>query len=447
MKRIYEVLLISAGFLIICFVYRGQHRATINPGWDASYYYSITEQIQKGTTPVAGELPFIKRIATPYLIARMSNMTGMSLLDSALGINLLGTFVTTLLLLCWLGIFFKESWIRILLCFLFMMAWHVPLRFSFYNPMTTDAWGAAWMMAGLLILQLVRKFYANRRTRAWIAYLLVYSLIIGVAALFRESNAILSVLPFFVVYPLGELNIVSATPPLTRGINILSKTVRTFFNWKTALLLIPVLFVLGAAMFIKKFIVVTDPENYSYIWTAISWLYLKTLPEFVLGILIAYGPLILLVPFFYGKYKSLLRERQELWVLLIVSLLLGLIGGSDTERILFMTGFPVVLILIGISIRQVFYSTQRWWFYLLLVLQSISFRFFWSLPDYPGVNPHAPIPFFGIAGSHFKYLNLYSRFSNYYLNCILLLQFLLLFLATWYVLRNKTVLRKNRSLL
>ncbi len=440
MKRIYEVLLISAGFLIICFVYRGQHRATINPGWDASYYYSITEQIQKGTTPVAGELPFIKRIATPYLIARMSDMTGMSLLDSALGINLLGTFVTTLLLLCWLGIFFKESWTRVLLCFIFMMAWHVPLRFSFYNPMTTDAWGAAWMMAGLLILQLVRKFYANRRTRAWIAYLLVYSLVIGVAALFRESNAILCVLPC-------ELNIVSATPPLTRGINILRKTVRTFFNWKTALLLIPVLFVLGAAMFIKRFIVVTDPENYSYIWTAISWLYLKTLPEFVLGILIACGPLILLVPFFYGKYKSLLRERQELWVLLIVSLLLGLIGGSDTERILFMTGFPVVLILIGISIRQVFYSTQRWWFYLLLVLQSISFRFFWSLPDYPGVNPHAPIPFFGIAGSHFKYLNLYSRFSNYYLNCILLLQFLLLFLATWYVLRNKTVLRKDKSLL
>ena len=118
MKRIYEVLLISAGFLIICLVYSGQRRATINPGWDASYYYNITEQIQKGTTPVAGELPFIKRIATPYLIARMSNMTGMNLLDSALAINLLGTFISTLLLLFWLRIFFEESWIRVLLCFL-----------------------------------------------------------------------------------------------------------------------------------------------------------------------------------------------------------------------------------------------------------------------------------------------------------------------------------------
>ena len=251
-----------------------------------------------------------------------------------------------------------------------MMAWHVPLRFSFYNPMTPMlTQGAAWMMAGLLILQLVQSC-ANRRKQAWIGYILVYSLVVGVALLYSgESNAILCVLPFFVVYPLGELNIVSATPPIARGLNILRKTVRTFLAGKRPCCLFG-LFVLGATMILKKFIVVTAPESYSYIWTAISWLYLKTLPEFVLGILIAYGPLILLVPFFYGKYKSLLRERQELWVLLIVSLLLGLIGGSDTERILFMTGFPVVLILIGISIWQIFYSTQRWWFYLLLVLQS-----------------------------------------------------------------------------
>jgi len=192
-----------------------------------------------------------------------------------------------------------------------------------------------------------------------------------------------------------------------------------------------------------KYVVVNNPGEYSYFFTSLFWTFTKSLPEYLVGIFIAYGPLILLIPFFYKKYSHILQERQELIFLLTLSLVLGLSGGSDTERILFMSGFPVVFLLTGISILNIFYSSQRWWLFVLLSLQTIAYRFFWTLPDFTTKKLHSPVPFFSLMGNQFSYLNLYSRFGDYKVNAILLLEYVLLFIATWFVLNKKISLKKG----
>jgi hypothetical protein len=206
-------------------------------------------------------------------------------------------------------------------------------------------------------------------------------------------------------------------------------------------LLIPFLFVTASGLYIKKHIAVGDRNLYSYTENILTCIYTKTVPEYLLGILTAFGPLILLVPLYWNRFKNILWEKQELLVLLVISLLFGYIGGTDTERILCMSGFPVILLILGISIEGLFYSAQRWWLYLLFVLQTISMRFFWNLPDYSVQSGHTPLPFFGIMSSHVKYLYLYSHWSNYLLNTILLVEYFILFIATWYIIHYKVDLK------
>ena len=345
MKKIYEIVVISIIFFIICFVYKGQHRISLNEGkgWDGIYYYSITEQIRTGENPVIGELPFIRRLGTPYLIARFSIITGMNILDSALYVNLAGVLITVLLLLTWLRKFLVEFWIRALLCLLFMMAWYAPLRFSFYIPLTSDSWGAVWFMGSLLFLQGMRESFSTNRSGSFVVYTIAFSVVIAIGNLFRESNAILSILPFLILNPFGQVHITADSMTITHGMRYLKKIWKRYFVWQTLLLFLPLLGILLSTGFIKKHISVSDQNLYSYLDNIFACFYTKTLPEYILGILIAFGPLILLVPLFYNLYKSLLWEKQELLVLLIISLLFGYIGGTDTERILVMSGFPVFL--------------------------------------------------------------------------------------------------------
>jgi hypothetical protein len=447
MKKFYEISIISIIFIVICFIYRGQQRITLNggKGWDGVNYYNMAEQIQKGSNTFVADLPHIKRLGTPFLIAHFSNITGINILDSALYINLAGAYITVLLLLIWLGIFIKEFWITGLLCFLFMMAWYAPVRYSFYVPLTTDSWGSVWFMAGLLLLYAIRKAYGKNNSRAFITYVFSYAFIISIGTLFRETNTVLCILPFFILNPVKILNGFPKTMTLSRGLHFFRQSGKQFYVWQTFFLFVPVIFIALTTLLVKKFIVEIDLNEYSYLKNTIFWLFTKSPLEYFLGILIAFGPLILLLPFYYKQFRMVLWENQELFLLLIISIIFGFIGGTDTERILFMSGFPVIFLILGISLRSLFNSSQKWWLYVLLILQSIAFRFFWMLPDYNVLSGHTPVPFFGFMSNHVKYLYLYSHFSNYKITAILLSEYFVLFLATGYVIGNKIVLKRRHE--
>jgi hypothetical protein len=445
MKRVYEIVFITALFFAICFIYKGQQRITLNngQGWDGAYYFKITEQIQQGTNPIVGELPFIKRIGTHFLVGTYSRITGIDILDSALFINLIGTFITVLLLMFWLRLYIDVFWIRGSLLLLFMMAWFVPLRFLFFYPLSTDAWGSAWFVGGLLLLHFIRESYNDNKNIFW--YVLAFSVIVSVGSLFRESNSVLAIALFFIVNPLKYLNISSKTITLSHGVKTLKQIWNLYFVKQSLIFFLPLLFIGLINIIVSNFIAINQ-SDYSYFKTVFSWFYTKSLPEYLLGICIAYGPLLLLVPFFHKQFVSLFFEKQELLFLLIIGLIFGFIGGSDTERITFMSSFPIIFVLIGLSVKSIFYSNQRWWLYALFLLQTIAYRFFWTIPDFPSEIRHIPIPFLSLMSNHFQNLLLYSHHGHFLLNTILLIEYLLLFLVTFYVLHNKVVMKSFKIL-
>ncbi|HEY4966312.1 MAG TPA: hypothetical protein VII28_07925, partial [Puia sp.] len=430
-------------FFIICFVYKSQPRITLNggKGWDGLTYYSMTEQIHAGSTQISGVMPHVRRLGTPLLIAWFSQITGINIIESALYVNLTGALITVLLLFLWLRNFFVKFWITALLCFLFMMAWYAPVRYSFYVPLTTDPWGAVWLVWALILMRSMRNCRNQKREWAFIVYLIIYSLVISIGNLFRESNAVLCILPLFIVFPIGKLKIDKNNLKVNQGFLFIRRISNRYFVWKYLYVLIPFLCIAVSNLYIKKHVAVSDRNLYSYTENILTCIYTKTVPEYILGILTAFGPLILLVPLYFHRFKSILLEKQELLVLLIISLLFGYIGGTDTERILCMSGFPVILLILGSSIEGLYYSSQRWWIYVLFILQTLSMRFYWNLPDYSIQSGHTPVPFFGLLSDHVKYLYLYSHWSNYLLSTILLTEYLILFMATWYIVHNKIVLK------
>lgn len=427
-----ETVIITALFIAVCFIYCGQQRISFNKGqgWDGASYYKIIEQIQQGKNLVAGELPYIKRIGTHFLIGTCSRITGKDLLTAALLINLLGTFITVLLLSRWLRLYIDSFPIRGLLIILFMTAWFAPLRFSFFYPMTTDTWGAAWFIGSLLLLHRIRKSYNHQLQNRWL--LPAFSLVVAAGYLFRESNLILILTPLFLINPLKHLNLLSPFNSIRQL--IYSYRGKASFMW-----LLPAI-LLGCTHLLASRYTTIIPSGYSYIKTVAHWLYYKSTVEYTLGLCIAYGPLLLLLPFFYRQFKHILIEQQELLFLLFVALILGWTGGSDTERITYMSSFPIVLVLMGISIKCIFNSAHRWWLIVLLALQTIAYRLYWHLPDYPNTTTNRPLPFFTFIGADFQNLFLYSRHGDYLLSSFLLIEYLILFMLTFYVLHNKVKL-------
>ncbi|HEY5499460.1 MAG TPA: hypothetical protein VIK20_03635 [Bacteroidales bacterium] len=447
MKRIYEVVALTILFLLICFIYKGQQRLSYNGGlgWDGVYYYPIAEQLYQGTDPVSGQAPFIQRPGTPLLIAAYARISGSDILDSAVVVNLAGMYLTTLLLFLWLGAFINKFWLKGLLSFLFMMAWYLPLRVTFQDPMATDAWGAAWFMAGLLFLPPIRKMFERKKDVALFGYVLAFSLVVGIGVLFRESNAVLFLALFFIVNPLKEFKGVSLKNFTFSALGKSLKSLwKLYFVRQTLLLFIPLIFIVLAKELLSNHILI-EKSDYSYIKTLFKWFYTKSLPEYLLGIFNACGPLVVLLPFFTKEIRGILREKQELLFLLMMAFVFGWVGGSDTERIFFMSAFPVLLIWMGYSIKRILESSKRWWFYILCVLQTISFRFFWNLPDHPSNDWQTPFPFFGFFGDRFQYLFLYAHHGQYILNSILFAEYVALFLVTWYLLSGKSDVELENS--
>lgn len=448
MKPIYEVILVTILFFSVCFIYKGQQPISLEngKGWDGVAYYKITEQIHEGTLPIEGPAPFIKRFGNFILVSYYSEITGLDLMESALHVNLFGMFITVILLLFWFRIFIKSYWVRALLLLLFMTAWFAPLRISFYLPMSSDTWGALWFLVGLLLLNYIRKLHDNEKSIFW--SVVIFSMIVAVGILFRESNAVLALAIFFILNPFEFFSPSSKTLTRSYLLNYMKKLWGFYFNKKFIVLFMPIVAVVIVNLAVSTFVIKIDESgSYNgYFWAIMTWLYTKSLPEFALGVFNAYGPIFLLTPFFYGLFKSFFIKRQELFFLLVISFFFGYIGGADTERILFMSGFPIVLVLIGFSIESVFKSEQRWWLYVLLLFQTIAYRFYWFLPDYPNLTDNKPLPLFSLIGEDFQYLYLYAQHGHVYLNAILFIEYIILFLATIYVLSYKITLKRSKYL-
>jgi len=435
MKLAYEIIIVSLIFFLICLLYKNQQRISHNngKGWDGVSYYKMAEQYRDGATTVTADMPFVKRIGTPFLIGNYSRITGTSLLESALIVNLAGVFVLVILLVFWLRRFINVFWIRLLLCLLFLIAWHAPLRYSFLIPLTTDAWAAVWLVTGLLLLNRLHK-YQSENNKVLLPGIIALSIVTSIGILFRESNIALALAAPFILNPLKNWDFNQNIFKVSGWLNFIKKTVLMYWKRNSLLLFLPLLFAFLITIGINKLVV--PASGWSVLKTTIDWFYEKSLPQFLLGIFIAYGPVLVLVPYYFKSYKTIFFDRQDLSVLFLIFLLFGLIGGTDTERILYMSSFPIIFIMIGISIKQLYASPQRLWLVVLLILQTLAYRFYWLTPDYLTERKGIPIPFFTLLGNKFEYLYLFSEFGHHILNTLLLIEYIVLFIMTGFIVNN-----------
>ncbi len=427
-------------FISICYIYKGQERISHNDGkgWDGSYYYAATEQIQQGKYSITGQLPFVNRYANHFIIGKYAKITNTNILDSALIVNLTGAFLTVLLLTSWLRLFLLRGWIRILLMSMFMLTWHASIRELFHQPMGSDAWGTTSLVAALLLLNSIRNAYLQGKSI--LLSVILFSIVVSIGTLFRESIAAFAVAIFFICNPLSVIKIQIGGKFLS---NVVHPLWNLYYKKITLLFFIPFFSILLTKFFISLLVTSTSEFPYSYIKTLVKLFYTKTPSEFLTGVFIAFGPLLVIVPFYYKYFRNIFMANQELILLLMASVFAGYFGGGDTERILYFSGFPIVFVAMGVSIEKLYYTANRWWLFVIIGLQTFAARVYWYLPDFPNNFDNIPIPFFGLLGNKFPYLFLYSHYGNIYVHTLLLTEYILLFAITYYILRNNTIRLKH----
>ncbi len=428
-------------FISICYTYSGQQRISHNDGqgWDGRHYYVATKQIQQGQYSITAQQPFANRYANHFIIGKYAKLTNTNILDSALIVNLIGAFLTVLLLTRWLRLFLIKGWTRILIMIMFMLTWHVSVRELFHQPMASDAWGSTAFMAALLLLDSIRN--AHFQGTPILSRVILFSIIVSIGTLFRESMAAFAVAIFFICNPISVIKI-------QKGGSLFSCIIlplRDLYKKKSTLLFfIPFLSILITKFFISFLVIPTSDNSYSYIKTLVKLFYTKTPSEFLTGVFIAFGPLLVIVPFYYKYFRNIFMANQELILLLMASIFAGYFGGGDTERILYFSSFPMVFVAMGVSIEKLYSTANRWWLFVIIGLQTFAARVYWYLPDFPNNFDNIPIPFFGLLGNKFPYLYLYSHYGNIYVHTLLLMEYILLFAITFYIL-NKNRFKHNIS--
>lgn len=345
-------------------------------GWDGVAYFQLAQQISQGERP-ATLGPFAFRLGTPALVGWL--FPHQLLLGFKL-VNLAGCLLATLLLPLWLRRFVHAPWLRLALIVAFLTPWHAPLRFTAHYAAYTDPWLFVFLLAILLT-----------RGAPQLALCLV-------GALFRESVATVAL----------------ALTLASRG-----------RAW-------PTLLASGLGIGLTH-LFATQTDSYSFARTVGQWAYNKPLPVYVHGLFIAFGPALVLPLFFWRTAWAWLREHEALAWLLAGFLVLGWVGGSDTERIVYWA-LPVVYPLIGVILEK--HALPRGFLVALVALQLLAHRIFWLLPDFP-TEGRSPLPLFTPLSSHCQYPDLWSYQAERRIQAVALAQYLFVTTLLWLWLRSR----------
>ena len=297
-------------------------------GWDGVSYFQMAQSIVSHERPSAIG-PFAFRLGTPALVAWL--FPGNLLLGFKL-INLAACLLSTALLTLWLRRFIETPWLRLALIAAYLTQWHAPLRFTAHYAAYTDPWLFVFVLGALLLkrqLPLVGLCF--------------------VGALFREAIVAVPLALFLVSRGRQWL-------PLLGGI-------------------------LGV---VATHLLATQADSYSFARTVGQWAYNKPLPVYVHGLFISFGPALVLPIYFWRKAAEWLKSQPVLAWALAIFLVLGWVGGSDTERIVYWA-MPIVYSLFGVILEA--HALPKSFLITLAALQLLSHRVFQTLPDFPGTYP------------------------------------------------------------
>jgi len=434
LKKSIEILCTVLLFFATYWAYSGQERISLNQGhgWDGEHYYQAALQVSEGQSPIVAQTPFVNRIGLCYAVGTYARIFNKSILTSAFHINALAILLTTILLHLWLWPVVTKAGLRLLFILLYLLVWHSGIRNLFFDSIVPDPWGAFFFLSGLLLMRTIKR--KHQEGKSLYLELSALSLVVFVGLLFRESNAVIALALPFIINPFSrskDLLISAKNGSLKQWKEALISIIRELFSRHNRKLLLPLLAILAAKVFSLPLLSTINHTGYSYPQALVTNFYNKSLPEFLLGCCLAYGPLWLLLPFYWRSIKTFLSDKEELTIVLFFGVFFGYFGGGDTERILFMSTFPLVFIFLSFAVEEL-WKKKKSLIVLLLVLQSLAYRLFWHLPDFPNDYTQKPLPLFAMLGEHFPHLYLYSSYGNIYLNTLLLIEYALLFLVLFF---------------
>ena len=373
-----------------------QKQITYNAGkaWEGEFYYDVAEQYTQGKWHVASEAPLVYRIGTPFLASLLHRRLFPGDLFLCFKIvNGVANALTLALLILWLRRFVGDWRIRAALGLMFLLQWDTPTRWLYFYPAHTDPWMWVFLLAGLLAVERYREHPSPGRM------LLVAAL--GAAGIaFREVVLVVPAAFLFVRNPVRGLT--------ARG---------WFLAWRE----VPRLawcdagpLAAGLAALLAVRLVARQTNDYSFAATAAHFLYDKPWPIYLQSVFLAFGPVVWFPILYWRQARAFLADRQYLAAYLAAFALLGLIGGTDTERLLYWA-MPVVYVLIGRALEEQRADLLRpWWLPAgFIVAQLVASRaVFWPIPDHPSPYPNI-LPVFTPFGRKIPFMELFSYYQSH----------------------------------
>ncbi|MCO5250275.1 MAG: hypothetical protein M9949_02495 [Candidatus Kapabacteria bacterium] len=403
------VALLILAYLIVGFTFQKQISHNEGKGFDGVYYYQLATDFVNGETPTA-KSPFVYRIGTPYVVSVFfpnDLMTGFK------SVNLVFAVISIFLLLHFLRLYIDDERIIMLLVALYIIYWQAPLRLSIYYPVHTDPASITFMLASLIAVTNIIRDKSKRGN------LILLTLLTGVGVLFREICLVPAMaLAFSSFVSLKEQKMEFHLP---------QKKQLTYF--------IPM--IIGLLGYIMIIAFVNKSDDSTFFGATLGWLYEKSAAKYVHALMMAFGPILILAIYNIRNGLQFLKSEPHLLFFVIAMLLVGLVGGSDTERLLYWS-MPVVYVLIGkfLSERGTLLNWQI--IALIAITQLISTRAFLFIPDYPN-DFSSVIPFLTPLTNEFPLFDLWSWHGKQKMNIFSFLQYATILGALFWMLKHADI--------
>ena len=392
-----EMMVILTAFIVVNLVSQAFQKPILlngGRGSDGVHYYAVAENLSKGCLPRA-VAPYVYCIGTPLLASLVSSALRMDLIVSFKTINIVGNLVTVILLLLWLRRYLDNSKVRTLMVLLFVTQWLSPVRFVYFYPVYVDPWCFVFLLAGLLGIY----SFVVKPTWLSVCYLALVSF---VGTIFKES---VFVIPLALLF--------STDPLIQQGDSFLQRVSLAFARARRKLVPMSIVpLVCGVMGLLSVWLIASQTNDYSFFKAALKWAYRKPILTYLTAWFITFGPMMILPIYDWRRNFVFLRDNQYLLIYLSSIAVLGWVGGSDTERILYWA-MPVVYLLMGRSLQNVSKFLSARLFLLLILAQLISQRVFLTIPDPTSVPVPVSYSFtLALLDRLFSYNNMWSYFCD-----------------------------------
>ncbi len=323
---------------------------------DAEVYYRVAQEINLHQGVIAMP-PYVYRIGTPFLVSLFfpNNLfLGFKI------INVIGAVVAIFLLLFWLRLYLKNSFVRMILIGLFATHWLGVLRISFFSPVHVESIALVFNLIGFILV-----FYLQRQPEnLWLLW--VFSVLTFIGVIFREMVIFLSLI--YLIMHIHKMISSSA-----------HGAIKAKIPW-----LYPAIPLISGMLAVALTRILVKPDSaYSLLAAMILWMYQKPFPSYVQSYFTTYGPLLaVFIPSAGAVKKYLISDKFNFYYLILICILAWGIG-SDTDRFMYWA-MPVWYVMFGVALEalwQIFHR-RRALMVALLIVQCLAQRSFLPYPDY-----------------------------------------------------------------